>query len=190
MQDRQTLSLKGMVCNRCITVLKSSLEQLSLSVEEISLGKVTVSGLNLLASYSDLNATLALLDFEIIEDPEQKLVADIKTYIGEVLNSTRLIEGRVRFSKVLSEKFHTHYDTLSAVFSRVEGVTLESYVIRERVNTIRKYLMNTDHSLTEIAFLTGYSSVFHLSKQFKAIAAVTPSEFRQLHKKANTLWLN
>lgn len=190
MQNRQTLSLKGMVCNRCISVLKSSLEQLSLSVEEINLGKVTVSGLSLLKNYSELQNALASLDFEIIEAPEHKLVADIKIYVGEVLNSTRMMDGRVRFSKVLSEKFHTHYDTLSAMFSRLEGITLESYIIRERVNMIRKYLMTTDHSLTEIAFMTGYSSVFHLSKQFKAIAGMTPSDFRQLHKSANKVWLN
>ena len=177
MNDSQTLALKGMVCNRCITVLKSSLEELSLSVLDISLGKVTVSGLKKLDSPSLLSNVITSLNFQIIESAENRRIADMKTAIGEWLDQRT--HDKVKISVFLAERFNQNYSSLSMLFSKVEGASLESYIIQERVLRVKRYLKQTNLSLTEISYLTGYSSVFHLSSQFKATTAMSPTEFRK-----------
>lgn len=170
-----------MVCNRCITVLKSSLEELSLAVLDIGLGKVTVSGLSHLKSPALLEDTIKALDFEIIPGKESKLVADIKNIIHEVFKNQTYRDSKVKFSQLLSEKLNLSYDNLSSIFSKAEGLTLSSYIIHKRIEKIKEYLLHTDISLTEIAFLMDYSSVFHLSHQFKVVTSLTPSQFKQIN---------
>jgi len=177
MNDCQTLALKGMVCNRCISVLKSSLEELSLSVLDISLGKVTIAGIKKLDSPARLSNLINSLNFQIIESSDKRKVNDIKKAVEEWLDSRTHV--KVKISVFLAEKFNQNYSSLSMLFSKVEGLNLESYIIQERVLRVKKYLKLTNLSLTEIAFLTGYSSVFHLSSQFKSTTTVTPTEFRK-----------
>lgn len=187
MEDRQSFSVKGMVCNRCITVLKSGLEELSLTIEDISLGKVTVSGIAGLGSISAIEKLLTSLDFELVKDREQMIVEQIKKTIDEVFKTHIYFETKVKFSKLLSEELHVNYDSLSAVFSRAEGITLESYIINKRIDKIKEYLVYTDLSLTEIAYLTGYSSIFHLSRQFKEHTSFNPSHYRKIKKEKELL---
>lgn len=177
MNDRQTLALKGMVCNRCITVLKSSLEELSLSVLDISLGKVTVAGLTKLDSPARLNNVITSLNFQIIESADKRRIADMKTAIAEWLD--KRTDDKVKISVFLAERFNQNYSSLSMLFSKLEGASLESYIIQERVLRVKKFLKKTSLSLTEIAYLTGYSSVFHLSSQFKATTSMSPTEYRK-----------
>lgn len=177
MEQRHTLVLKGMVCNRCIAVLKASLESLPVSVEEISLGKVTLSGLANLTE-GQLQRAISDLNFEIIESRDQKLIREMKNLIHAALVEENY-SGKVRFSKLISERMNMSYDSLSAIFTRMEGISVASYVINKRIEKIKEYLKFSDSSLTEIAYLTGYSSVFHLSAQFKEITGLTPSAYRK-----------
>ncbi|HEY0895184.1 MAG TPA: AraC family transcriptional regulator [Sphingobacteriaceae bacterium] len=177
MNDSQTLALKGMVCNRCITVLKSSLEGLSLSVLDISLGRVTVAGLTKLDSPARLSSLITSLNFQIIESADKRRIADMKCAIGEWLD--KRADDKVKISAFLAERFNQNYSSLSMLFSKLEGASLESYIIQERVSRVKSYLKKTNLSLTEIAYLTGYSSVFHLSSQFKATTTMTPTEYRK-----------
>ena len=166
-----------MVCNRCIAVLKTSLEALAIRVEDISLGKVTLSGLARLNA-GQLEETLSALNFEIIESREHKLVKDIKQLIDAALREENY-SGKVRFSKLIADKLSMSYDSLSAIFNKVEGLPIASFVIQRRVEKIKEFLRFSDSSLTEIAYLTGYSSVFHLSAQFKEVTGITPSSYRK-----------
>lgn len=169
-----------MVCRRCITVLKQSLEKLSLTVEEIYLGKVTVSGLQNLSSFSELEDTLKELNFEIFQSGEQKLLDQVKKIIEDFYSPESPIDKKAKFSTLLSEKLNVNYDTLSALFSRTEGITLETYIIQRRIDKIKEYLVYTDLTLAQIAELTGYSSMFHLSRQFKRVTSSTPTFFKQV----------
>lgn len=170
-----------MVCSRCITVLQSSLQELSLAVLDIGLGRVTVSGLSHLKSPAVLEDTIKALDFEIVPNKENRLVAEIKNIIQEVFKNQTYRDSKIKFSQLLSEKLNLSYDILSAAFSKAEGITLNSYIIQKRIEKIKEYLLHTDISLTEIAFLMDYSSVFHLSHQFKVVTSLTPSQFKQMN---------
>jgi len=187
MRDRQTLSIKGMVCKRCITVLQQSLEKLSLSVEEIYLGKVTVSGLRSLSNMSELDAVLKPLNFEIFKSGDQKLIDQVKKIIDDFYSLETTVDKKVRFSTLLSEKLHVNYDALSALFSKCEGMTLEAYIINKRIDKIKEFLVYTDLTLAQIADLTGYSSMFHLSRQFKRVTSTTPSYFKQVKARKRQL---
>ncbi|HEY0898747.1 MAG TPA: AraC family transcriptional regulator [Sphingobacteriaceae bacterium] len=187
MEDRQTLAVKGMVCNRCITVLRTALEKQQFKVLQISLGQVTLGGLGAGKSLEKLEEILAPLHFELIQDRDTRIIQQIKSLVEEALARQQYAESRVKFSQLLSEALSINYDALSAIFSRTEGITLESYIIGRRIDKIKEFLVYTDHSLTEIAYLTGYSSVFHLSRQFKAQTSLTPSHFRQLKKEKDAM---
>lgn len=170
-----------MVCNRCITLLRSSLESLPVSVEELTLGTLTVSGLQSPGTYSQLQHTLAALDFEIVEDRERKLVREIREVIREYLSEPADPGSRMKLPDLLSRKLNMSYETLRDVFSAAEGMTIAAYVIRQRIGKVKEYLYS-GLPLTEIAYLTGYSSVFHLSAQFREITGMTPARFRQLQR--------
>ncbi len=172
-----------MVCTRCITVLKQSLEKISLTVEEIYLGKITVSGLQNLSGISELNDVLRGLNFEIFQSGEQKLLDQVKKIIDDYYSQETSLDKKVRFSTLLSEKLNVNYDTLSALFSKAEGITLETYIIQKRIDKIKEYLVYTDMTLSQIAELTGYSSMFHLSRQFKRVTSSTPTFFKQVKAK-------
>jgi AraC-like DNA-binding protein len=187
MEDRQTFFIKGMVCNRCITVLKSALEELHLKVEDISLGKVTVSGLSNLKSTDQLEDPLATLGFELIGDRDQKLVEQIKTIIDKGFKIQLETGDKMKFSTLLSEQLNMSYDSLSAAFSKMTGNTLESYIIGKRIDKIKEFLVYTDLSLTEIAYLTAYSSIFHLSRQFKEQTSFNPSHYRKIKEEKKQL---
>lgn len=171
-----------MVCNRCITLLRSSLESLPVSVEELTLGTLTVSGLQSPGTYSQLQHTLAALDFEIVEDRERKLVREIREVIREYLSEPAHQGSRVKLPDLLSRRLNMSYETLRDVFSAAEGMTIAAYVIRQRIGNVKEYMLYSRLPLTEIAYLTGYSSVFHLSAQFREITGMTPARFRQLQR--------
>lgn len=180
--ESQTLAVKGMVCNRCITVLRTALENHQYKVLEISLGQVTLGGQDAGKSLEDLEGILAPLQFELIKDRDTRIIQQIKNLVNEAQAQQRYAEGRLKYSQLLSGALNINYDALSSIFSRTEGVTLESYIINRRIDKIKEYLVYTNLSLTQIAYLTGYSSVFHLSRQFKTQTSYTPSHFRKLEK--------
>lgn len=168
-----------MVCNRCITVLKMSLEELGLIVQDISLGKIDIIGMERLENDGQLNSVLEKLDFEIIIDRNQKIVNEIKTIVDNIFDGHTYNETKMRFSSLLSGKLNINYGSLSSIFSKSEGITLENYIIDKRIDKIKEFLLHTNYPLTQIAFLMGYSSVFYLSSQFKEVTSQNPSSFRK-----------
>ncbi|HEY1024953.1 MAG TPA: AraC family transcriptional regulator [Sphingobacteriaceae bacterium] len=185
--SRQTLVLKGMVCSRCISVLKRSLEQLSLTVEDIHLGKVTISGLHRTDCFSRVEKTITSLGFTILRGQDQRIVERIKALVDEVLIAPDPKRKKIKFSEFLSDELHLNYDALSAIFSRSEAVTLENYIINRRIDKIKEYLVYTDMTLAEIAFVTGYSSMFHLSRQFKRVTSFNPSYYKAIRARRKAL---
>lgn len=183
MEDCQTLAIKGMVCNRCIIVLTSAFEAFELIVKDVQLGKITVCGLSKLKNLSELETQLASLGFEVLQNRDEKLVDRIKAIVRTTLQDQSQFLTKVKFSKILSEQLHRSYDSLSAVFSKTEGITLESFIIIQRLDKIKECIVHTELPLTQIAYLNGYSSVFHLSRQFKSHTGITPSHFRQINRK-------
>ncbi len=179
-EPAKEIQIRGMVCDRCILVIKSGIEKLGFNIKHISLGKVSFShGLNKVDQLK-LGATLSTLGFEMITSKHDKLVSQVKSLIDEVLNSKFSYDSKIKFTTFLSEHLHLNYDSISKIFSESEGITLERYFIIKRLDKVKDMLVNSNQSITEIAYSTGFSSVNHLSRQFKEFKGLPPSYFKQV----------
>jgi AraC family transcriptional regulator len=175
MAEVAEISIKGMVCNRCISTLKTALETKGALVQSISLGKITLLKSSI-SSIEVIEETLRCLGFEILVEKQTRLIATVKELVSTVLMTNRY--SSISFSGLISENVKMSYDTVSAIFSAAEGITLEHYIINQKIELVKKMLNETDLNLTEISYRTNYSSVHYLSKQFKAVAGLNPSEYR------------
>lgn len=175
-----TLYIKNMVCNRCIMVVKQELERHGLHPEKVSLGEVTITEDSLTDDQQNkLDASLVNLGFERIDDRKARLIESIKNKIIQMIHHSDKVDLKVNWSTLLSEEMHYEYNYLSNLFSSVEGVTLEQYIIKQKIEKVKELLFYDELSLSEIADKLGYSSVAHLSGQFKKITGFTPSEMKK-----------
>ena len=175
-----TLYIKNMVCNRCIMVVKQELERQGLHPEKVTLGEASVREDNLSDDQQDrLDSGLINLGFERIDDRKARLIESIKNKIIQMIHHTDKVDLKFNWSDVLSEEVHYEYNYLSNLFSSVEGITLEQYIIRQKIERVKELLFYDELNLSEIADKLGYSSVAHLSGQFKKITGLTPSEMKK-----------
>ena len=172
-----------MVCNRCIKVVKEELEKFGLNVENIILGEAVVSSSNDIND-NRIKDVLEQNGFELIDDKQAKIIEKIKVIVIELIqNQSEDKLTNINFSDYISEKVDKSYQYISSLFSSHEGVTLETYIINQKIEKVKELLIYNELSLTEISYRLGYSSVQHLSSQFKKITGLTPSEFKHLRKK-------
>ncbi|HEX6226855.1 MAG TPA: AraC family transcriptional regulator [Chryseolinea sp.] len=175
-----TLFIKNMVCNRCILVVKQTLENQGLSPEKVALGEVTISEERLSeAQQQKLDDALIALGFERIDDRKARLIEAMKNKIIQVIHHSSKIDLKVNWSTLLSEALHYEYNYLSNLFSSVEGITLEQYIIRQKIEKVKELLFYDELNLSQIANRLGYSSSAHLSAQFKKVTGLTPSEMKR-----------
>lgn len=178
MNVKETLIIKNMVCNRCIKVVKEELEKLNIKVESIELGEVTVSGTSF--PYKEIKRVLEDNGFELVEDKKARLINRIKSIIIEIVHSDKLEQMDANFSEYLEKKLNTDYTYLSSLFSSVENITIEHYIILQKIERAKELLKYNELTLSEISYRLGYSSVQHLSNQFKKVTGFTASEFKLL----------
>ncbi|HET9485795.1 MAG TPA: AraC family transcriptional regulator [Chryseosolibacter sp.] len=175
-----TLYIKNMVCDRCKLVVRQELEKLGLQPVKIALGEVTLSD-DLIAPEKLKQLDLALLNlgFERIDDRKARLIENIKNKVIEMIHYGDPASRKFNWSSILSESLHYEYNYLSNLFSSVEGITLEQYIIRQKIEKVKELLFYDELNLSEIAHKLGYSSVAHLSGQFKKVTGFTPSELKK-----------
>lgn len=173
------LYIKNIVCNRCIAAVNSVLDDLQLAHDPVLLGEAVLHGQPDPAQLNQLRERLEALGFELLDDARKRLVAQIKTIIIEQVHYPRE-DKRYNLSHILSARLHKDYDYLSRLFSDVEGVTIEKYLIAQKIEKAKELLAYNEASLSDIAFELGYSSVAHLSAQFKKVTGLTPSHFRSM----------
>lgn len=175
-----TLYIKNMVCNRCVMVVKHELERHGLHPTKVSLGEVVLEENEVSDDQQNkLDAALVNLGFERIDDRKARLIEAIKNKVIQMIHHADKVDMRFNWSSVLSEELHYEYNYLSNLFSSVEGVTLEQYIIRQKIEKVKELLFYDELSLSEIGDRLGYSSVAHLSAQFKKITGFTPSEMKK-----------
>lgn len=164
---------------RCKMVVKAELEQLGFNPLSVNLGEVVLPQESLTPTETKAIAdALAKFGFELLADKKKQLVEQAKTAIIEQVHyATEPL--KVNFSDYLSQKLGVEYGMLSAVFSETEHNTIEKYVIQQKIEKVKELLTYGEISLSEIAYLLNYSSVAHLSAQFKKISGQTPSAFKQ-----------
>jgi AraC family transcriptional regulator len=175
-----TLYIKNMVCNRCIAAVKQELERQGLHPERVSLGEAIIKEDQFTETQrTKLDAALISLGFERIDDRKARLIEAIKNKAIQLIHQPDKLSLKLNWSSILAEELHYEYSYLSSLFSSVEGITLEQYIIRQKIERVKELLFYDELTLSEIADRLGYSSVAHLSSQFKKVTGFTPSELKR-----------
>ncbi|HFB64883.1 MAG TPA: AraC family transcriptional regulator [Aeromonadales bacterium] len=175
--------IKNMVCHRCKLAVENILCSMNLDNFNVDLGEVELrQGVFSENELIEFKQQLESLGFELINDKKSRYIEQTKTCILEYIRqlSDFHVNGKIKLSTFLSNKIHREYSYLSHLFSAVEGVTIEQYTIAQKIEKVKELLVYDELSLTEIAHRLDYSSVAHLSRQFKKITGLTPSQFKQL----------
>jgi len=176
-----------MVCIRCKMVVQSELEKLGLHHMVVDLGEVEVKETISREQLDLLSIALLKSGLELMDDKKSMLVEKIKTVIIELVHYSD-DQIKVNLSDYLAEKLNHNYTYLANLFSEVKGTTIEKFYLAHKIEKVKELLVYDELSLTEIAYLLHYSSVAHLSNQFKKMTGLTPSHFKQLkHKRRNAL---
>jgi AraC family transcriptional regulator len=173
------LYIKNMVCNRCVMVVKQKLEKMKLKIVNVSMGEVELVKPASAKQLSDISVRLQELGFELLDDQKQKQIEKIKTLLIKKTQSGDL-EEHFSISGYLSKSLHKDYSSVSRLFSQVEGITIEQFFILQKIEKVKEWLVYGELSLNEISYKLGYSSVSHLSAQFKKITGLTPSDFKKM----------
>lgn len=178
------LHIKNMVCRRCVIVIREELVKLGLHPVEIELGIVKLEEEEIDADKrSELIEVLNELGFELLDSTRTKLIEQIKnTIINRIFHEDDLTE-KINWSKIIADHSFHEYNYLSTLFSSVEGITIEQYIIRQKIEKVKELIFYDELTLSEIANNLGYSSIAHLSAQFKKITGQTPSQFKKIRSK-------
>jgi AraC-like DNA-binding protein len=168
-----------MVSNRCKIAVKEELKKLGLHFMPIELGEVDIMENITSVQREQLKVGLFNSGLELMDDKRAMLIEKIKNVIVEMVHhSDELI--KVNFSDFLSKKLEYDYTYLANLFSEVQGTTIEQFIISHKVERIKELIIYDELNITEIAWKMNYSSVAHLSNQFKKVTGLTPSHFKQL----------
>ncbi|MGJ8692990.1 MAG: helix-turn-helix domain-containing protein [Thalassotalea sp.] len=185
--------IKNMVCARCCFAVESILHKISLSYVGVNLGEIDFGELygdNLATDSEHLLADeLTALGFSILGNKKSKLIEEIKIACLTYLEQVEAPDKKV-LSDHISRTITLEYNYLSHLFSVVEGITIEQYFIRLRVEKVKEILLYGEQTVKEIAFQLGFSSVAHLSGQFKRVTGLTPSYFRSLKDQKLRVYLD
>lgn len=171
-----------MVSLRCKMVVKAELNNLNLHYLNISLGEVEIMENLTEKQHDDLKVALQRSGLELMDDKKSMLIEKIKNVVVEMVHYTDEIPT-VNFSDYLHEKLHYDYTYLANLFSETEGISIEHYIMNHKIERVKELIIYDELNLTEIAQKLHYSSVAHLSNQFKKITGLTPSFFKSLKDK-------
>jgi AraC-like DNA-binding protein len=181
--------IQNMVCQRCKMVVKSELEKLGLHHTRVELGEVEVMEILSDEQRNRLNRGLKMAGLELMEDKRSMLVERIKIHIIELLDNQDE-QIKTNLSDYLSEKLNHNYTYLANLFSEVKGTTIEQFYLNHKIEKVKELLVYDELNLTEIADKLHYSSVSHLSNQFKKMTGLTPSHFKDLKQKRHNILEN
>lgn len=173
------LFIKNMVCIRCKMVVKAELDKLNIIHKDLVLGEVDLLNSISQEQLEVLDVGLKAYGLELITDNRAKIIEKIKNTIIELIHYSDE-EVKVNFSAYLSEKLNYDYTYLSNLFSEVHGTTIEHFIIHQKIERVKELLVYNEINLSEIAWKLHYSSVQHLSTQFKQVTGLTPTFFKNL----------
>jgi AraC-like DNA-binding protein len=169
-----------MACESCKIVVKEEIEKLGLHPKNVELGEADVKEKITPEQQKKLNSAIKKAGLELVHSKEGILLEKIRTEIIEYVNADERISGS--FSRYISKKLDYSYTYLSAFFSAMQATTIEQYMISLKIERAKELILFNEHTLTEIAYKLNYSSVAHLSSQFKKVTGLTPSHFKKLKK--------
>lgn len=175
-----------MVCIRCKMVVKEELTKLGLHYTSVELGEAEVLEKISVEQHDQIRTALLKSGLELMDDKKSVLIQKIKNVIIELVHYSEEPLS-INFSEFLSQKLNHDYTYLANLFSEVQGTTIEKYLIAHKIERVKELLVYDELNLTEIAYKMHYSSVAHLSAQFKKVTGLTPSHFKQLRNKRRSM---
>ncbi len=174
----ETIHIKNMVCPRCISAVSQILVGLNIDYKAVKLGEVElVSMLNEFEKKS-LSKKLQNAGFSLIDDRKSQLIEQMKNLVIEKIHYSNE-ETELKWADIISNELNLDYKYLSSLFSSVESITFEQYVINQKIERVKELIVYDELTLSEIAFQLHYSSVAYLSNQFKKITGMSPSQFKK-----------
>lgn len=171
------LHIKNMVCDRCKKVIKDELTSLGVEVQSIELGLLEVDPKSV--DLKSIANTLEAHGFELIENKEEILVEGVKVYLISIIDKLP-IQRKDKLSIMISDELGKDYSSLSKVFSQREHLTIEKYFLRLKLEKVKELIQDNSYSFSQIAAMLDYSSINHLSGQFKQETGLSMSEYKSM----------
>ena len=168
-----------MVCNRCKTIVKSQLDKLGVYYFSVELGEVTIGKKLTALQHKRLSASLKRFGFELISHQKNEIIERLKRSIVDLQNCSDE-DLNTSYSDFISLNVNDSFISLNTLFSEIQGITIEKYIIKQKIELVKELLEHNILNLTEIAVKMHYSSVAQLSSQFKSMTGLTPLHFKQL----------
>lgn len=170
--------IKNMVCGRCVSAVQEQFQKLHLPVSHVSMGEVDIKRELTEYEKKKLSEALMKLGFEILNDKKTMQIEQVKKLLIKVVQG-EAIEEHFSISQYLSKQLHKEYSNISRLFSEVEGITIEQFFIQLKIEKVKELLKYDELTLSEIAWKLSYSSVAHLSAQFKKVTGLAPGAFKK-----------
>lgn len=184
------LYIKNMVCGRCKTIVKTELDKAGIQYVTVELGEVNTSKKITALQRTQLHTGLQQSGLELIDEEKNDLIERLKIAIVDLEHHSDE-DLKTSFADYISLSLNDNFISLNTLFAEIEGVTIEKYIIRHKIERVKELLVYDDLNLAEIALKMNYSNVAQLSSQFKRITGLTPSHFRQLrHTRINNWQMN
>ena len=174
------LIVRNMVCDRCKAVVERVLLEQGLQVKHVELGEVELEHGPTAAQLVAVREALKREGFDLVDDREAVTIARIKAAIVKLVHHNHGTSGRVKLSELLATTLNKEYSSLTTLFTQVEGITIEQFFLLQRLERVKELIKYDELTLSEIAYRTGFSSVAHLSAQFKRLTGMTPSAFKAM----------
>jgi len=178
-QKNIEIAVKNMVCNRCIKVVREELTKKNIDYTHVDLGTIYFNHLISEKEKEILKRTLEKEGFTLVEDQEAKVINQIKSLIIENIHHGKEKSADQNFSSFLTSNIGIEYSQMSKLFSEIEGKTIEHYTIQQRIERAKELLIYNELTLSQISYELNYSSPQHLSRQFKQITGLTPTDFKK-----------
>lgn len=165
-----------MVCPRCITAVRNTMEELGFIVNEVELGRAVVES-NEDVSSQQIDQALQKHGFELVQNKNRQLIERVKAQLIHYVQMLEKVDESPKLSDYLTNQIHQNYSSLSSAFSKSEDITIEKYLIHLKIERVKELLSYGELTLSEIAWTLNYSSVAHLSNQFKQITGMSPTDY-------------
>lgn len=170
------LHIKNMVCARCIMAVADTLSNLGLTPDSVALGEAHIAETLTAEQTNKVRDALKAIGFDLVEEKNDLTIQQVKQAVLALVRQDKATEAPL--SEWLAHKFHTDYTTLNRTFAAAEGRTIEKYYLLQRIEYVKELIAYGELSIKEIAWRTGFSSVAHLSRQFKQLTGMTPTAYK------------
>ena len=181
---KKTLYIKNMVCNRCIKVVREELEKLDYTIEKIELGEVVITSTKKKFQLDKIKKMLEINGFELIDSRNANIIERVKILIIKLIHhNSAENQSDINLHDEIINEAGLSYQYVSSLFSSMEGITIEKFIIHQKIEKVKELIVYDELTLSEIAYRLGYSSVQHLSNQFKKVTGLSPSYFKKLKSK-------